>query len=70
MHHEICACTSWLGEELGQQGWRAGALKNLIPVTKTGRQVTRGQEVLCHMKRLARLCAQEPMRFLREEEHR
>lgn len=31
--------------------------------------MTRGQEVLCHVKHLARLCAQETMRFLREEEH-
>lgn len=31
--------------------------------------MTRGREVLCHVKRLARLCAQETMRFLREEEH-
>lgn len=74
MHHEICARTSWLREELWQQGRGAGALKNLTPVTKTGRQVTRGQvtrglEGLCHVKRLARLCAQETMRFLREEEH-
>lgn len=31
--------------------------------------MTRGWDVLCHVKRLARLCAQETMRFLREEEH-
>lgn len=38
-------------------GQRERSLKDLTPATKTGGQVTRGQgEVLCHVKRPARLC--------------